>query len=200
MTARSRAKARKRPAGSAFGPGNPLWFPARFLAIWLIAILALSAWPGLESWAIGATVESLRRILLAAGVPVVAQVGTIEAGGISFKIVSDCTPLMPTILLWSGFLAFPTTWRWKALGLAAGAAVLWVYNLTRVLALFLVKGRWPQAFDFVHVYVWQSATLLVVFLLFLAWLGARARWERLRSRARAPLASGEAPVPTAAGP
>src|SRR5262249_12608972 len=101
-----------------------------------------------------------------------------------FQIVSDCTPLMPTVLLASAILAFPATWRWKALGLAAGAGALWAYNLTRVLALFVVKARWPQAFDFVHVYVWQSATLLVVFLLFRGWMGARARWQRFRNRGR----------------
>ena len=199
MTGRERRQARRRSAGSAFGPGHPLWFPARFLAIWLIAILALSAWPSLESWAIAATVESLRLVLLAAGAHPIAQDGMIQAGGVSFQIVSDCTPLMPTILLASAMLAFPSTWRWQALGLASGAALLWLYNLVRVLALFVVKGRWPQAFAFVHVYVWQSATLLVVFLLFLAWIGGRRRWERFRSRARVLRAAPGAAVSGAVG-
>jgi len=193
----ARSRKRTKSAGSAFGQGHALWFPARFLSIWLIMILVLSAWPSSESWAIGATVESLRLVLLAAGGHPVAEDGMIQAGGVSFRIVSDCTPLMPTILLGSGILAFPATWRWKTLGLAAGALAMWAYNLMRVLALFVVKGRWPGAFDFVHVYVWQSATLLVVFMLFLAWIGARARWER--SRTRGPVMAADAAVSTAAG-
>lgn len=188
MSTRASKRSRRKAGRSAAGE-HPLWFPVRFLGIWLIAILALSAWPGVESWAIGATVESLRWILLAAGGHPFADGGMIEAGGIHFQIVSDCTPLMPTILLGSALLAFPATWRWKAIGLATGGMALWAYNLMRVLALFVVKGRWPQAFDFVHVYVWQSATLLVVFMLFLGWISARERWDRLRSRDRLPLAA-----------
>jgi exosortase/archaeosortase family protein len=196
---RARAKTRKKAASFAFGPTHPLWFPARFLGIWLVAILALSAWPGPETWAMAATVESLRLVLLAASGHPDVQNGMIQMGGVSFQIVSDCTPLMPTILLTSAMLAFPATWRWKALGLASGAAALWIYNLVRVLALCVVKGRWPQAFAFVHVYVWQSATLLVVFLLFLGWLGARSRWERFRARPRLPDAPAGVAVSGAVG-
>jgi exosortase/archaeosortase family protein len=183
MSARSRKTSRAR-ARRAASQRAAWWFPVRFLAIWLVAILALSMGPGLESWAIRGTVEGVRLALLALGRHADVSDDILRLGAVQFQIVSDCTPLMPTMLYWAGCLAFPAPWRWKTLGIVIGAAALWIFNLARVVALFGVKSRWPEAFDFIHIYVWQSGTLLVVFLLFLGWIGARDRWERLMLAAR----------------
>jgi hypothetical protein len=39
-----------------------------------------------------------------------------------------------------------------------------------MLALLATIVRWPHAFRFVHVYLWQTVTLLVVSAMFLSWL------------------------------
>jgi exosortase/archaeosortase family protein len=77
---------------------------------------------------------------------------------------------MPTAALWIAIAAFPAPWRWKVGGLLAGAGLLWLYNMARILALVPVLAYRPQIFDFIHVYLWQTVTLLVVFALFLLWL------------------------------
>jgi len=56
-------------------------------------------------------------------------------------------------------------------------AVLWGFNLLRIGALIAIIAWAPKTFDFVHMYLWQTATLLVVLLLFLVWL----RFERRHS-------------------
>jgi hypothetical protein len=42
--------------------------------------------------------------------------------------------------------------------------------VARILALIPVLAHRPQLFEFIHVYLWQTVTLLVVFALFLLWL------------------------------
>jgi hypothetical protein len=48
--------------------------------------------------------------------------------------------------------------------------MLWVYNLARILALALVLRFHPTWFEFVHVYLWQTLTLLVVLAMFVSWI------------------------------
>jgi exosortase/archaeosortase family protein len=77
---------------------------------------------------------------------------------------------MPTLMLGIAVLAYPSNATWKLVGVAAGAAALWVYNVVRMLALMATLRWWPGSFHFVHVYLWQTVTLLVVCALFLLWL------------------------------
>jgi exosortase/archaeosortase family protein len=165
---RRRAARNSRPTGA-------IGFVLRFVAFWLGSLLLLGSVPAIESWSVRSTVACLRAALAVLTGSAAVNGDTVSAAGISFSIISDCTPLLPTSLFFSACLAFPAGWRWKAAGVAGSAALLWVYNLIRVLVLFWVKARWPGAFDFVHVYLWQTATLIVVFLLFVLWLRAQAR-------------------------
>lgn len=156
-------------------PPGAIAFVLRFVAYWLGSLVLLASAPAIEGWAVRGTVEGLRAALVLITGSAMVDGAMVSAAGSSFNIISDCTPLLPTSLFFSACLAFPATWRWRAVGLVLGAGLLWVYNLTRVLVLFWVQVRWPRAFDFVHVYLWQTATLIVVFLLFAIWLRAQGR-------------------------
>jgi len=125
--------------------------------------------PACEPWLIGATLWSLGlvRFVTAAEVHVAGTVFTI--GSTPVRIVPDCTPLFPTLLLLGGILAFPAGWRMKLAGAAIGVVALWLYNLFRILVLMAVLRWTPAQFDLVHVYLWQSVTLLVVLGCFVAW-------------------------------
>ena len=168
-----------RDAHHRAGRAAPAGAYARFLlrvAIGFAAALALRALgPGLERGAIRATLASLTVVFRALhGAPAVAG-DVITSGGVAFRVVGDCTPLMPTLLIVVAMLAFPAPWRARLAGIAAAAVVLWAYNLFRVVVLIGVMARWPRAFDFVHVYLWQTVTLVVVVATFMAWLSACAR-------------------------
>jgi exosortase/archaeosortase family protein len=126
--------------------------------------------PSLEPWLIHATIQSLAiaRILAPAAVQVAGSAFAIA--GTTIQIVPDCTPLFPTLLLAGGILAFSAPWRWKAVGVLAGAIVLWLFNMVRIYVLIAVLRFAPAQFDLVHVYLWQSVTLLAVVGCFLAWI------------------------------
>jgi exosortase/archaeosortase family protein len=106
----------------------------------------------------------LFRIEFSASGPVVSLAGA------NLEIITDCTPVMPLLVLWSAIFAFPARPGWKLGGILAGGTALWAYNIARVLALAFVLKLRPQWFDFVHVYLWQTFTILIVLAMFAGWL------------------------------
>ena len=158
-----------------------LGFAFRFVVGWAVVIVVVSWFPGLDRWAVDHTVASLlaaARLFHVAGTT--SGGASIQLVGTALQIVPDCTPLMPFAALTIAVFAFPATWRWRALGLAGGALALWLYNLLRIFVLASVLRFRPDWFEFIHIYLWQTMTLLVVFAMFLVWL-------RLQNRGAAPV-------------
>jgi hypothetical protein len=62
------------------------------------------------------------------------------------------------------------------LGLVAGAAALWVYNLARILALLPLMARKWSLFPMIHAYLWQTVTLAAVGAIFVAWYRLQPAW------------------------
>lgn len=165
----------------ARGWANP---EVRFLVRYPVFTAGLFLLPALlprtEMWLVGSTIRTLllARFILPASVQAIGS--TFVVGPTRVEIVPDCTPMFPMLLLFGGILAFPASWRAKLMGLAAGAFVLWLYNVIRIFALMAVLHFFPAQFDLVHVYLWQSLTLLVVVGGFLLWIRLLSN-PRLRS-------------------
>lgn len=145
-------------------------FVLRLLAGWAIAIGLLSFAPAVERWAVSATVGSVAAAMRLAFLHPRISGTTILLGDDALIIIPECTPLMPVLLLGIAMAAYPAPARWKLAGIGAGIVALWLFNVVRMLALFATLVWWPASFKFMHVYLWQSITLLVVSGLFLAWL------------------------------
>jgi exosortase/archaeosortase family protein len=154
-------------------------FLLRLLAGWALAAGLLSLLPGIEGWAVSSTVASVRWTLHLASLEPVISGQTISLGPVGLRIVPECTPLMPILMLVIAVIAYPSTRAWKVAGVIAGAGALWLYNVVRMLALIATMAWWPSSFKFVHVYLWQTVTLIVVCALFMLWL----RLGRARERA-----------------
>jgi exosortase/archaeosortase family protein len=145
-------------------------FVVRLLIGWALAIVALSLLPGIDRTAVAGTVWSVNAALRAIAFHPEITGATIRLGGAALQIIPECTPVMPVLLLAIAMFAYPAPGRWKLAGVAAGIAALWIYNVIRMLALIATLAVRPAWFQFMHVYLWQSVTLLVVCALFLAWL------------------------------
>jgi len=154
-----------------------LGFLARFAGGWIATLVLLAFFPPIDLWAVRHTVSSLLLVTRLFGLPGFSGGTDVTIAGVSIQIVPDCTPLMPTAALWIAIAAFPAPWRWKLAGLLGGGVMLWLYNLARILALIPVLAHRPQLFEFIHVYLWQTVTLLVVFALFLLWLRVQRAGE-----------------------
>ena len=167
-----------RPSGRERGadPPHPAHPGARFIlrlvVCWGVAWAILALAPGLETWAIRLTAASVFHTVHSVYPGTVLTGTQVFAAGASLEIISECTPLVPILLLAGAVAAYPAGLRPKLAGISAGIVALWVYNVARLIVLIVVLVRWPAWFDFIHVYLWQTVTVLVAAGLFVAWV----RW------------------------
>lgn len=177
MKRRSRNPAASEGAKPASAP-HPLGFVVRFLAMLAVGQIAILWFPPIEGWAIRSTLGSLRFVAWSLGF--VGLRGGVEGayfhiGSSQVQIVGECTPLMPTLVMAAAITAYPAPRRAQLVGIAAGAVALWAFNLLRIGSLIAVLAWRPRSFDFVHMYLWQTITLLAVLVIFVIWT------RRLRS-------------------
>jgi exosortase H (IPTLxxWG-CTERM-specific) len=91
-------------------------------------------------------------------------------GGFAVEMRDGCNAVNVTILLCSAVLAFPASWKMKAAGLLAGAAIIQVVNIFRFITLFYL-GQYSMAwFDFAHAYLWESLIMLDTVVVFWYWV------------------------------
>jgi exosortase/archaeosortase family protein len=171
------AQPRRQPTGSP--RAAILGFLLRCVAYWSVALFAVSRLPVIEETGIRLTLGTLQLAYRAIGQDVVRSGNLLIAGGTSVSIVSDCSPHVPFLIFAAVVLAFPTSWRQRALGIVAGGLVIHVFNTIRIMALIGVLIWRPQWFEFAHVYLWQTGTVLVLFGTFALWM--QTMKPRLRS-------------------
>ena len=94
----------------------------------------------------------------------------VSAGGFSIMVVDECSAI-PLFILFSSFvLAYPSNFRNKAIGVLFGLPSLFVVNIFRLFFLFLSGLYYREIFDYVHVYLWQTVILIMIFVACLVWL------------------------------
>jgi exosortase/archaeosortase family protein len=152
-------------------------------------LLLLVAWPvpfrmalarfldGFTSLATGVVTDIVKVIPLASPLPNVEAGFQVPTPSGSFKVVvaTECSGANGLLgfLLIAGVLMILAngSWRRKLAWLAAGSAVVWVFNLFRILSIFAVGRLWGErvAIDGFHPYVglvsFSIATLVAVWFL-----------------------------------
>jgi exosortase H (IPTLxxWG-CTERM-specific) len=96
-------------------------------------------------------------------------------GGFAIEMRDGCNAVNVSVLLWSAILAYPAPWRMKALGLAAGTAIIQAVNVVRFISLFYLGQYSMTWFDFAHVYLWESLLTLDTMVVFWLWVNRTAR-------------------------
>jgi exosortase/archaeosortase family protein len=152
-----------------------LGFLARCLAYWGVALALVSRVPAIDDAGVSLTVRTLQLVLGAFRVPVQRVGSALFVGGTNVNIVSDCSPHMPYLIYAGVVLAFPATWRQRAVGLLAGAVFIHLFNTVRILTLIGILAWKRDWFEFAHVYLWQTGTVIAVFVTFALWLRSTAR-------------------------
>ena len=151
-----------------------LSFLLRCLAYWGAALLLVSRVPAVDNAGVALTVRTLQIVLGLFRLPVVREGASLFVAHTSIEIVSDCSPHMPYLIYAAVVLAFPASWRQRGIGLLAGAVVIHAFNTVRILALIGILAWKREWFEFAHVYLWQTGTVLVVFATFALWLRTTA--------------------------
>jgi exosortase/archaeosortase family protein len=98
-------------------------------------------------------------------------VGTVvRSADMEMAIGSDCTPLVPIIILMCALVAYPSPVRRIGVGIAIGAPLLWALNLVRTTSLFLIGAARPGLFDTAHYLIWQPLMILAAIIVWLVWV------------------------------
>ncbi len=91
-------------------------------------------------------------------------------GGFAVKIIDECTGIYEMLIFAAAVLAFPTTWRKKAIGLVLGCPLIYFFNVLRIAVLIIVGRFWPSGFDFMHLYFWQATMIVMITSVWLLWI------------------------------
>lgn len=86
------------------------------------------------------------------------------------KIIEECTGIYEILIFTAAVMAFPTSIRKKAIGLAFGVPVMYLFNIVRILVLIIVGAYWYEIFDFMHLYFWQVTLILMITSVWVLWI------------------------------
>ena len=90
--------------------------------------------------------------------------------GFGVSIEPGCNGIEACIVLFAAIMAYPSGWRHKAIGIAAGFIAVQGVNILRVISLFYL-GQWDtDVFNFAHEYLWQGLIMLDVLVVWLLWV------------------------------
>ena len=96
--------------------------------------------------------------------------------GFAVSIEAGCNGVEAAIVLVAGIVAFPASLQHKVIAILAGFLFIQALNILRIISLFYM-GQWNYTvFEWFHLYIWPVLIMLdvlVVFAIYLQWLGKR---------------------------
>jgi exosortase H (IPTLxxWG-CTERM-specific) len=100
--------------------------------------------------------------------------------GFAVSIEAGCNGVEATIVLIAAIVAFPASWRNRALAIFLGFLAIQVMNLARIISLFYL-GNWNMNyFEWIHLYLWPALIMLDVLIVFVVYLRYLSRKEGQR--------------------
>lgn len=145
----------------------------------IIAFLALQPFLihiGFVRWANEITAQLLALALTLLGNSSYTEGTLVRSQFFSLEIIFECTAILPIVLFVAALAATPTNTIAKLWALGWGLPAIVIFNLVRLISLVYIGRFAPQAFDTVHLLVWQPLTILFALALWLLWV------ERGRAR------------------
>jgi exosortase H (IPTLxxWG-CTERM-specific) len=108
---------------------------------------------------------------------------TISGQVATISIMRGCDALDPMLVLFAGILAYPASWRRKAIGLVFGLPMLFVLNVVRILSLYFIELKALRFFEPAHLDIWPVIFVILAGLLWFAWMRWTLRGEDCRHAA-----------------
>ena len=95
----------------------------------------------------------------------------------SVEVVGECTGLYEMLIFLAAMIAYPAGWRKKLIGAGLGIPFLYAVNIVRMVFIMVV-GNWsPKTFDFMHLYFWQVAMILIIVSAWVLWIEKVVHYE-----------------------
>ncbi len=115
--------------------------------------------------------------LIVPGENAVAVDNTIRSQRAILEIVRGCDGAGAMFLLLAAILAFPASWKRRAIGLLLGALLAYAINQARIVALYFVVAEHPAWFTALHTFYLPTFVVLLYAALFGAWTFVLTRYR-----------------------
>jgi exosortase/archaeosortase family protein len=100
-----------------------------------------------------------------------AQAGDVVSGsGFAMQIAPICDGLDLAVILGLAILLSPAPWRLRVVGLGVALILTQLFNLGRLVCMFLVGVHLHEYFDLFHHVLWQAVAILFCVGLYATWL------------------------------
>ena len=86
------------------------------------------------------------------------------------QIIPDCTGIYPFIIMVGFIFAYPAKLKNKLLGILFGGVLSLVVNYARLITLITVAEKSYDAFQYLHIFIWQTTFIILVIFYFLWWI------------------------------
>ena len=158
----------------------------RFCLLFLVMLIVLTTvFPYLSekfdpqfTWFMAATADITGFFLKMLGLSVQSGGRIVSLPNFSVEIVGECTGLYEMLIFLAAVIAYPSGWRKKLIGAGLGIPILYGINIVRMVFITLV-GNWsPKTFDFMHMYFWQVAMILIILSVWVLWIEKVVHYER----------------------
>ncbi len=94
----------------------------------------------------------------------------IQLPAISLDVKFGCNGLEAVMIYSVAVLAFPASWKKKFMGIVAGFVVIQAVNILRIAGLGYSGMRFPDMFEYIHIYIAQGMMIAVALGVFFVYL------------------------------
>ena len=129
-------------------------------------------------WLNAATAEVTGFFLKPLGMTTRVSSTIVSLPNFSVEVVGECTGLYEMLIFLAAMIAYPAGWKKKLVGAGLGIPFLYAVNIVRMIFIMVV-GNWsPKTFDFMHLYFWQVAMILIIVSAWVLWIEKVVHYER----------------------
>ncbi|OGC81524.1 MAG: hypothetical protein A2W07_01710 [candidate division Zixibacteria bacterium RBG_16_43_9] len=96
----------------------------------------------------------------------------------SVEIIAECTGLFEIFIFLAAMLAYPASFKKKLWGVFLGIPFIFLVNILRMVVITVVSNYRPSAFEFMHLYFWQVALILILLSAWILWIEKIVKSER----------------------
>jgi archaeosortase B (VPXXXP-CTERM-specific) len=130
------------------------------------------------TWLMVVTADLTGFFLKLFGMTVNVSGRVVSLNNFSMEVVGECTGLYEMLIFLAAMIAYPSSYKKKLIGAGLGLPLLYVINIIRMMFIAIV-GNWsPKSFDFMHMYFWQVAMILIILAVWVLWIEKVVHYER----------------------
>lgn len=93
-------------------------------------------------------------------------------------IVVECTGLYEMFIFLLGMLAYPASFKKKLWGALFGIPFIFLINIIRMVFISALSNYRPELFEFLHLYFWQVALILIILCTWILWIEKIVKSEK----------------------